>query len=251
MDDDFEMTTEAQGERIAKRISRAGLCSRRKAEEWIAEGRVKVNGKVIDTPAIRVLPEDDVRVDGKSIIPPEPTRVWIFHKPKGYLTTNHDPEGRPTIFDVLPTDLPRVITVGRLDMNSEGLLILTNNGEVARHMELPTTGWTRRYRVRVFGTPSNETLRQLKKGMKIDDVYYGSVSAKIEREQGSNCWLEVALNEGKKREIRILFEHMGHSVSRLIRVSYGPFQLGKLECGDVMEVQKRVLKSQLPKELLV
>ena len=243
--DDVEITAEeAQGERIAKRLSRAGVCSRRKAEELIAQGRVKVDGKVIDTPAIRVLPEAVILVDGKSIQKPEPTRVWMLHKPRGVVTTNDDPEGRKTVFDILPKDMPRTITIGRLDLNSEGLLLLTNDGELSRHMELPATGWTRRYRVRVHGTPGTETLRQLKKGMTVDGVHYGSVDAKVERE-GTNCWLNVALTEGKKREIRILFEHVGHTVSRLIRVSYGPFQLGNLEAGDVREVPRRVLRTQL------
>lgn len=243
--DGLEITPEeAQGERIAKRLSRAGVCSRRKAEELIAAGRVKVNGKAIDTPAIRVLPDAEILVDGKSIQRPEPTRVWLLHKPRGIVTTNSDPEGRKTVFDILPKDLPRVITIGRLDLNSEGLLLLTNDGELSRYMELPSTGWTRRYRVRVHGTPATETLRQLKKGMTVDGVHYGSVDARIERE-GTNCWLNVALTEGKKREIRILFEHVGHPVSRLIRVSYGPFQLGNLETGVVKEVPRRVLRSQL------
>lgn len=240
---------EAQGERIAKRLSRAGVCSRRKAEELIAQGRVKVDGKVIDTPAIRVLPDAEILVDGKSIQKPEPTRLWMLHKPRGLVTTTHDPEGRKTVFDILPADLPRTITIGRLDLNSEGLLLLTNDGELARHFELPATGWTRRYRVRVHGTPTTETLRQLKKGMTIDGIHYGSVDAKIDRE-GTNCWLNVALTEGKKREIRILFEHLGHPVSRLIRVSYGPFQLGTLETGKVKEIPRRVLRAQLGKKLL-
>lgn len=243
-----EFTAEAQGERIAKRISRAGICSRRDAEKLIAEGKVTIDGEVIDTPAIRVLPEQVITVNGKTIAEKEPSRVWLFHKPSGYVTTNHDPEGRKTVFDVLPKDLPRVITVGRLDMNSEGLLILTNDGEIARHMELPSTGWTRRYRVRARGTPTAETLRQLKKGMTVDGIHYGSVTAEIDAEQakeGTNCWLTVSLQEGKKREIRILFQHMGHPISRLMRLSYGPFQLGSLARGEVKEVQKRILKSQL------
>lgn len=247
---DLEATPEeAQGERIAKRLSRAGVCSRRKAEELIAEGRVKVDGKTIDTPAIRVLPDAVILVDGKSIQKPEPTRVWMLHKPRGIVTTNNDPEGRQTVFDILPKELPRTITIGRLDLNSEGLLLLTNDGELARHFELPATGWTRRYRVRVHGTPTTETLRRLKKGMTVDGIHYGSVDAKVERE-GTNCWLNVALTEGKKREIRILFEHVGHPVSRLIRVSYGPFQLGNLEAGGVREVPRKVLRSQLGKKLL-
>lgn len=244
--DDLEASpAETQGERIAKRLSRAGVCSRRRAEELIAEGRVSVNDAVIDTPALRVLPDDKIMVDGKSIQKPEETRLWLLHKPRGVITTSHDPEGRRTVFDLLPDDMPRVITIGRLDLNSEGLLLLTNDGELARYMELPATGWTRRYRVRTFGTPSTEALRQLKKGMTIDDIHYGSVTAVVESEQGSNCWLSVALTEGKNREIRRLFEHLGHEVSRLIRVSYGPFQLGNLQHGEVKEVPRRVLRSQI------
>lgn len=243
--DDFDLSpAETQGERIAKRLSRAGVCSRRKAEELIAQGRVKINGQVIDTPAIRVMPEDTILVDGKTIEKPEDTRLWLLHKPRGTVTTNNDPEGRKTVYDLLPKDMPRVMSIGRLDLNSEGLLLLTNDGELSRYMELPSTGWTRRYRARVHGTPSTETLRQLKKGMTVDGIHYGSVDAKVERE-GVNCWLSVGLAEGKNREIRILFEHVGHPVSRLIRVSYGPFQLGNLEMGQVREVPKRVLKGQL------
>jgi 23S rRNA pseudouridine2605 synthase len=243
--DDENSPAETQGERIAKHLSRAGVCSRRKAEELIAEGRVAVNGEVIDTPAIRVLPDDEIFVDGKTIKKPDDTRLWLLHKPKGTVTTSSDPEGRRTVFDLLPEDMPRVISIGRLDLNSEGLLLLTNDGELSRYMELPATGWTRRYRVRVFGTPSKESLRLLKKGMVIDDIHYGSVAASIDSEQGSNCWLNVALTEGKNREIRRLFEALGHEVSRLIRVSYGPFQLGNLGHGEVKEVPKKVLKSQL------
>lgn len=246
--DEFELEelAESQGERIAKRMSRAGFCSRRQAEELIAEGRVAVNGEIIDTPAIRVLPDAEITVDGKTIEKPEDTRLWILHKPRGLVTTTHDPEGRPTVFSILPEDMPRVISIGRLDLNSEGLLLLTNNGELSRFMELPSTGWTRRYRVRVLGTPEQETLRQLKKGATVDGIHYGSVAAKIEKQvEGRNVWLEVALTEGKNREIRRLFEHFGHPVSRLIRVSYGPFQLGNLKHGAVKEVPRAVLRNQL------
>ena len=244
-DDAAPSKEDAQGERIAKRLSRAGVCSRRDAEKLIAEGRVKVNGEVLTEPGTKVLESDDIRVDNKSILPPEKPRVWLFHKPAGVITTNKDPEGRQTVFDILPKGMPRVISVGRLDLNSEGLLLFTNDGGIARHMELPATGWTRRYRVRVFGTPSEETLRLLKKGVVIDGIHYGSVTAKVDKEQGHNCWLTVSLMEGKKREIRVLFEHFGHAVSRLIRVSYGPFQLGELERGEAKEVPSKVLKSQL------
>lgn len=248
-DDNFELDElskqATQGERIAKRMARAGVCSRRRAEELIADGRVMVNGETIDTPALKVLPEDEVMVDGKLIKKAEPTRLWLFNKPRGTVTTNHDPEGRDTVFDVLPRDMPRVITIGRLDLNSEGLLLLTNDGELSRFMELPATGWTRRYRVRVYGTPTAESLRQMKKGLSIDGVHYGSVTAKIESTTGDNCWVQVALTEGKNREIRRLFEHYGHDVSRLIRMSYGPFQLGNLDRGEIKEVPRPVLRTQL------
>lgn len=243
---DREELAEAQGERIAKRMSRAGFCSRRKAEELIEEGRVAVNGEVIDTPAIRVLPQDVISVDGKTIQKPEDTRLWLLHKPRGVVTTSHDPEGRPTVFSILPEDMPRVISIGRLDLNSEGLLLLTNDGELSRFMELPSTGWTRRYRVRVLGMPTQETLRQLKKGTTVEGIHYGSVTAKVEKQvDAANVWLEVSLTEGKNREIRRLFEHFGHKVNRLQRVSYGPFQLGNLKYGDVKEVPKSVLRTQL------
>ncbi len=235
-------------ERIAKRLSRAGVCSRRKAEQLIAEGRVSVNGAKLDTPATLVSDSDTILVDGKPIDKPEEPRVWLFHKPAEHIVSNHDPEGRKTIFDILPKDLPRVITVGRLDMNSEGLLLLTNSGEIARHMELPTTGWTRRYKVRARGHPTDEALRQLKKGMVVDGVHYGSVSAEVETIKGGNSWLNVSLQEGKKREIRVLFQHLGHPVSRLLRLSYGPFQLGNLPRGEVKEVPKKVLKSTFGKQ---
>ncbi|MGB1540361.1 MAG: pseudouridine synthase, partial [Rickettsiales bacterium] len=201
----MQTADEVKSERIAKRISRAGVCSRRKAEVMITEGRVKVDGNIIDTPATLVTEASDIRIDGKPLPKNEPSRVWMLHKPHSVITTDNDPEGRTTVFDILPKDMPRVMTVGRLDLNSEGLLLLTNDGEIARHMELPATGWTRRYRVRTNGTPTAETLRQLKKGMVVDGVHYGSVSAQIDREQGSNCWLTVSLTEGKNREIRVLF----------------------------------------------
>lgn len=237
-----------ENERIAKRMSRAGFCSRRDAERLIAEGRVTLNGKKLDSPATLVSEADDIRVDGKTIQKPEEPRVWLFHKPAEHITTNKDPEGRKTIFDILPKELPRVLTVGRLDMNSEGLLILTNDGAIARHMELPATGWTRRYRVRARGHPTDETLRSLKKGMVVDGVHYGSVSAEVDSIKGGNSWLTVSLQEGKKREIRVLFQHLGHPVSRLLRISYGPFQLGNLARGEVKEVPKKVLKSTLGKQ---
>lgn len=233
------------GERIAKVLARAGLCSRRDAERWIAEGRVTVNGAVLDSPALNIGPADLVVVDGKPLPAAEPTRLWRYHKPEGLVTTRRDPEGRPTVFDALPADLPRVISVGRLDLNSEGLLLLTNDGALARHLELPATGWLRRYRVRVYGVPSPERLAALAKGTEIDGVRYGPVEAALERQQGSNAWLTVALREGRNREVRKLMEHLGLPVSRLIRVSYGPFQLGTLGPGEVEEVRAKILRDQV------
>lgn len=233
------------GERIAKVLARAGLCSRRDAERWIAEGRVSVNGKLLDSPALNVGPTDLVVVDGKPLPAAEPTRLWRYHKPQGLVTTKRDPDGRPTVFDSLPADLPRVISVGRLDLNSEGLLLLTNDGELARHLELPATGWLRRYRVRVHGIPQPEALAALAKGTVIDGVRYGPVEAVLERQQGSNAWLSVGLREGRNREVRKLMDHLDLPVSRLIRVSYGPFQLGTLPPGEVEEVKAKVLRDQM------
>ena len=234
---------EKTGERIAKRMARAGLCSRREAEEWIAKRRVKVNGRLIDSPALNVTDADEIMVDGKIIAGREPTRMWLYHKPAGLMTTHKDPQGRKTVFETLPKDMPRVISVGRLDYNSEGLLLLTNDGELARKLELPSTGWIRRYRVRAYGGITQSMLDEMKKGVTIDGVQYGSVTAEIESHSGNNHWLNVTLSEGKNREIRRIFEHYGCQVNRLIRVSYGPFQLGKIVRGDVKEVTQRILKS--------
>ncbi|MFN4312597.1 MAG: pseudouridine synthase [Ferrovibrio sp.] len=236
---------EDKGERIAKRLARAGICSRRDAERWIAEGRVVVNGKRLDTPAFLVGPDDRIVVDGKPIAGPEKTRLWLYHKPRGVMTTHKDPQGRPTVFEKLPKDMPRVISVGRLDFNSEGLLLLTNDGELARKLELPATGWLRRYRVRVNGLPHKQHLAELEKGISIEGVAYGPISASVERSQGDNTWLVVSLREGKNREVRRVMEHLGHQVSRLIRVAYGPFQLGSLEPGKTREVPGKVLAEQL------
>ncbi|GIK97402.1 MAG: pseudouridine synthase [Alphaproteobacteria bacterium] len=232
-------------ERIAKVLARAGLCSRRDAERWIAAGRVAVNGRVLDSPAVTVGPRDRVSVDGKPLPARQPTRLWRFHKPRGLLTTARDPEGRPTVFERLPPELPRVVSVGRLDLNSEGLLLLTNDGELARRLELPSTGWTRRYRVRVFGQVDEARLASLAKGVTVDGVKYGAIRATLDRQQGDNAWLSMSLAEGKNREVRRVCEHFGWRVSRLIRVSYGPFQLGALEPESVEEVPTRVLKDQL------
>lgn len=237
--------TGAKGERVAKVIARAGICSRRDAERLVAAGRVALNGRVLDTPAVTVGPEDRIEVDGKLLETRERTRLWLFHKPKGLVTTNRDPEGRPTVFSALPRELPRVLTVGRLDINTEGLLLLTNDGGLARLLELPSTGWLRRYRVRAHGRIDQAALDALRQGVTIDGMIYGAIEAEVERVQGSNLWLLVGLREGKNREIRRVMEHLGLSVNRLIRVSYGPFQLGDLDDGEVREVRGRVLRDQL------
>jgi 23S rRNA pseudouridine2605 synthase len=238
-------TKEYKGERIAKVMARAGLCSRREAERWIAAGRVTVNGQKLKDAAVNVVGEDKVLVDGEPLREPEAARLWRYHKPPGLLTTNKDPKGRPTVFEKLPRHLPRVISVGRLDFTSEGLLLLTNDGALARRLELPATGWLRRYRVRAHGTVSQESLDRLANGVEIEGVRYGGIDVAIERQQGANMWLLAALREGKNREVRRVLEHLGLTVNRLIRVSYGPFQLGDLPRGDVEEVPRRVLRDQL------
>jgi 23S rRNA pseudouridine2605 synthase len=233
------------GERIAKVVSRAGLASRRDAEEWIVQGRVTVNGRVINSPALDVTANDVVTVDGKPLPPRERTRLFMFHKPRGLMTTHADPEGRPTVFDNLPEGLPRLISIGRLDFNTEGLLLLTNDGGLARALELPDTGWLRRYRVRAHGEVTQAQLDELKKGVEVDGVKYGPIDATLERDQGANVWLVFAIREGKNREVRNVMAHLGLEVNRLIRVSYGPFQLGELAEGEVEEVKTRVLREQL------
>jgi 23S rRNA pseudouridine2605 synthase len=233
------------GERIAKVVSRAGLASRRDAEEWIVQGRVSVNGRVINSPALDVTANDAITVDGKPLPPRERTRLFLFHKPRGLMTTHADPEGRPTVFDNLPEGLPRLISIGRLDFNTEGLLLLTNDGGLARALELPDTGWLRRYRVRAHGEVTQGQLDELKKGVEVDGVKYGPIDATLERDQGANVWLVFAIREGKNREVRNVMAHLGLEVNRLIRVSYGPFQLGELEEGQVEEVKTRVLRDQL------
>lgn len=234
-----------KGERIAKRLARAGICSRRDAEKLIAEGRVAVNGVKLASPACLVTESDRIVVDGQLVGEPEKARVWRYHKPAGLVTTHRDPQGRPTVFQRLPDSMPRVISVGRLDLSSEGLLILTNDGALARSLELPAAGWIRRYRVRVHGTIDPENLVPLEKGITIDGVRYGPIKAILDRQQGANAWLTVSLKEGKNREIRRVMEYLGWPVSRLIRVSYGPFQLGMLAEGAVEEVPPKVVKEQL------
>jgi 23S rRNA pseudouridine2605 synthase len=237
--------SEHKGERIAKVMARAGLCSRRDAESWIAAGRVSLNGQKLASAAINVQPNDIVLVDGKPLPDKEGVRVWVYYKPKGLMTTARDPEGRPTVFERLPPEMPRVISVGRLDLNSEGLLLLTNDGALARRLELPSTGWIRRYRVRVNGRVDPRTLDQVKAGITIEGVRYGPIEAAVDRQQGANAWITMALTEGKNREIRRICQHFGWPVSRLIRVSYGPFQLGDMEPGQVTEVKGKLLKDQL------
>lgn len=231
--------------RIAKVMARAGLCSRRDAERWIADGRVSINGQVLTSPARDVKPGDEIKIDGKALPATEPARLWRYYKPRGLVTTHRDPEGRATVFEKLKHTLPRVISVGRLDVNSEGLLLLTTDGDLARHLELPATGWLRRYRVRAHGRVTQAALDELKNGVEIDGIRYGGVEATLDREQGSNVWLSVALREGKNREVRKILGHLGLDVNRLIRVSFGPFQLLELKPGDVEPVKRRVLVDQL------
>jgi 23S rRNA pseudouridine2605 synthase len=233
------------GERIAKVIARAGLASRREAEAWIAAGRVAVNGEVIATPARNVTAADRIAVDGEPLPARERTRLFLYHKPRGLLTTHVDPGGRPTIFARLPAGLPRLVSVGRLDLNTEGLLLLTNDGGLARVLELPATGWLRRYRVRAHGRVAQDQLAPLRQGITIDGVRYGSIEATVDRVQGANVWLTFAIREGKNREVKNVLGHLGLAVNRLIRVSFGPFQLGEIAEGGIEEVRTRTLREQL------
>jgi len=240
----------AQPMRIAKAIAHAGLCSRRDAEAWIAAGRVAVNGKVLTTPAHVVSPDDTIMVDGKPLPEKQGARLWRYHKRRGLVTSHKDPQGRKTVFEVLPPELPRVVSVGRLDINTEGLLLLTTDGELARHLELPSTGWLRRYRVRAHGRVTQDALDRLRQGLTLDGIQYGPVEARIDRTQGSNLWLTISLREGKNREVKRIAEHLGLTVNRLIRVSFGPFALGDLPEGAVEEVRRRVLADQLGAKLV-
>lgn len=233
------------GERIAKWLARAGVASRRDAEKIIAEGRVTLEGKPVTGPATFVQPGDIVTVDGRAVNEPERTRLFRYHKPAGLMTTHKDPEGRPTVFEKLPEDLPRLISIGRLDYNSEGLLLLTNDGALARRLELPSNGWVRRYRVRVFGHVNEKALEALAQGVTIEGIRYAPIEAGLDSRKGDNAWLTVALHEGKNREIRRVMAYLGLEVSRLIRVAYGPFQLGTMDRGAVEEVNPKVVREQL------
>ena len=237
--------TPPEGDRIAKVLSRAGIASRRDAERMIAEGRVSVNGKTITSPALNVTDRDRIVVDGKPVGQPDAPRLWLYHKPAGLVTSARDEKDRDTVFDALPDDMPRVMSVGRLDINSEGLLLLTNDGGIKRKLELPATGWLRRYRVRINGSVSEARLDELRRGITVDGVSYQPMIVTFDRQQGANAWLTISIREGKNREIRRAMEAVNATVNRLIRVSYGPFQLGNLAPGAVEEVKGRVLREQL------
>ena len=234
-----------KGERVAKLLSRAGVASRREVERMIAEGRVAVNGRTIDSPALNLTPSDRVEVDGKAVAAAEPPRLWLYHKPVGLVTTAADEKGRPTVFGALPADMPRVMSVGRLDLSSEGLLLLTNDGGIKRRLELPTTGWLRKYRVRAHGTADDTALKPLRDGITVEGERFRPMTVTLDRTQGGNVWLTIGLREGRNREIRRALEAVGLRVNRLIRVSYGPFRLGELKPGEVEEVKGRVLSDQL------
>lgn len=240
-------TSAHEGERIAKKLARSGICSRRDAERMIEEGRVAVDGKILTSPALNVTSKNVILVDGKPISEPEAPRLWRYHKPAGVITTARDPQGRPTVFEKMPPEMPRVVSVGRLDFNTEGLLLLTNDGEIARHMELPQNAWIRHYRVRVYGSVDKAKLEGLAKGVTISGLHYEPIKVEIEntKEQGANTWLAVTIREGKNREVRKVLEHVGLQVTRLIRVAFGPFQLGKLQRGAIEEVPKRILRDSL------
>ena len=239
------MTDAPKPERIAKVLARHGVASRREAERMIEAGRVSVNGKQIDSPALNIAAKDRIAVDGKELAEAEPPRLWLYHKPAGLVTTEKDEKGRRTVFDALPEGLPRVVSVGRLDLNSEGLLLLTNDGGIKRKLELPSTGWQRKYRVRIHGTPKDDDFAPLRSGLTVDGENFAPMTVTLDRQQGANAWVTVALREGKNREIRRAMEAIGLTVNRLIRIGYGPFRLGDLKPGAVEEVRPRVLRDQL------
>lgn len=232
-------------ERLAKFIARSGVCSRRAAEDLILQKRVTVNGEIVDTPAFNVEGSEKILLDGEKLPSRESSRLWLYYKPTGLVTSHKDNMDRPTVFENLPAGMPRVISVGRLDLNSEGLLLLTNNGELSRKLELPSNGWVRRYKVRVHGFLDEKKLAGLKDGINVDGVDYGPIKVEIETKAGTNSWLVVSLNEGKNREIRKVMKAVGLDVARLIRLSYGPFQLGSMRKGEVREVPAKVLRDQL------
>ena len=238
-------TPPAPGDRIAKVLSRAGIASRREAERMIAAGRVGVNGQIITSPALNVTGADTITVDGNAVSSPEPLRLWLYHKPVGLVTSDADDKGRKTIYDAMPEDMPRVMSVGRLDLNSEGLLLLTNDGTIKRKLELPSTGWLRRYRVRVNGRPTDDVLEPLRRGLTVTGEAFQPMTVTLDRQQGANAWLTIGLREGRNREIRRALADIGLTVNRLIRISYGPFQLGELKQGEVEEVRRKVLRDQL------
>ncbi len=231
--------------RIAKVLARHGIASRREAERMITEGRVSVNGKTIDSPALNVTDTDKITVDGKPLEERDPPRIWLYNKPAGLVTTTRDEKGRPTVFAALPEDMPRVMSVGRLDLNSEGLLLLTNDGEIKRRLELPSTGWLRKYRVRLHGTPKDEDFAPLREGLTLDGERFRPMTVGFDRQQGRNAWVTVAIREGKNREIRRAMEAIGFAVNRLIRISYGPFSLGNLKTGAVEELRQKIVREQL------
>lgn len=235
----------SEGERIAKFLARAGVASRREAERLIEQGVVTVNGETLTTPAVKVTPDMDIRVDGTRIGAPERPRLWRYHKPAGLVTTHKDPQGRPTVFEAVAGRLPRVVSVGRLDLSTEGLLLLTNSGALSRRLELPSTGWTRRYRVRAYGKVGQRDLDRLGDGVEVEGVSYGPIRARLDQYQGGNVWITLSINEGKNREVRNVMRHLGLHVNRLIRTAYGPFQLGKLARGGVEEVTGKQMKEQL------
>lgn len=232
-------------ERIAKYIARSGVCSRRAAEDLIRQKRVTVNGEIVETPAFTIDGNEKILLDGEKLPQIETTRLWIYYKPVGLVTSHKDEKDRPTVFQNLPSEMPRVISIGRLDLNSEGLLLLTNNGELSRKLELPSNGWARRYKVRVHGFVDEKKLASLINGIEIDGIKYGSIKVEIEKKTGTNTWLLITLTEGKNREIRKVMKAVGLNVNRLIRLSYGPFQLGHLKEGEVKEIPQKVIKEQL------
>lgn len=242
-------TPPPEGERIAKFLARAGIASRREAEKLVEQGIVTVNGETLTTPAVKVTPDMDIRVDGTRVGTPQAPRMWRYHKPSGLVTTHKDPQGRQTVFEAVADRLPRVISVGRLDLTTEGLLLMTNSGALSRRLELPSTGWTRRYRVRAYGKVSQRQLDNLQDGVEIDGVAYGPIRAKLDQYQGGNVWITLSINEGKNREVRNVMRHLDLHVNRLIRTAYGPFQLGKLVKGGLEEIPGKQLKEQLGKTI--